>query len=176
MRSARKEKPRLPWARKDPAVGATWGASKPGGLNMKEWLQPRNGVRAKVAARVVVVRRPICNMGKAEATWEETGESTTWGTGVRAQAPREGGVEITSRRPISQQGLAATCKDPPTEALTIGGGRDLGWRMSQYERRRRGNALRGGARRLPGTGNARTGQRGSGHLAVPGWPSDTEPS
>ena len=48
------------------------------------------------------------------------------------------------------------------------GRRNLVRRMSPYERRRGGNALRQGARRLAGVGNADAGQRGSGHLAVPG--------
>jgi len=38
--------------------------------------------------------------------------------------------------------------------------------MSQYEQRRRGNALPGDGPRLPNGGNTRVGQRGSGHLAV----------
>jgi hypothetical protein len=38
--------------------------------------------------------------------------------------------------------------------------------MSQYERRRRGNALPGDGSRLPSGGNTRAGRRGSGHLAV----------
>ena len=37
------------------------------------------------------------------------------------------------------------------------------WRMSPYERRRGGNAPPGGSRGRPGAGNARSGQRGSGH-------------
>ena len=40
--------------------------------------------------------------------------------------------------------------------------------MSPYERGRKGNAFREGARRLPHQGNADMGQRGSGHLAVTG--------
>src|SRR4029077_20543934 len=40
------------------------------------------------------------------------------------------------------------------------------WHMSQYERRRRGNALPGDGPRLPSGGNTRSGRRGSGHLAV----------
>ena len=40
------------------------------------------------------------------------------------------------------------------------------WHMSQYERRRRGNALPGDGSRLPSGGNTRAGRRGSGHLAV----------
>jgi hypothetical protein len=37
------------------------------------------------------------------------------------------------------------------------------WRMSPYERRRGGNAPPGGSRGRPSAGNARSGQRGSGH-------------
>src|SRR5262249_10629533 len=40
--------------------------------------------------------------------------------------------------------------------------------MSPYERGRKGNAFREGARRLPHEGNAGLGQRGSGRLAVTG--------
>ena len=43
-------------------------------------------------------------------------------------------VEITSGRAIFQQGLTTTCKDSPTKASTVGGGRILVWRMSPYER------------------------------------------
>jgi hypothetical protein len=45
--------------------------------------------------------------------------------------------------------------------------------MSPYERERRSNILRGGGVRLPDGGNAKIGQRDSGHLAVS---SDTEPA
>jgi hypothetical protein len=38
--------------------------------------------------------------------------------------------------------------------------------MSPYERRRRGNALRGDGSRLPNGGNADIGQRDSGYLVV----------
>jgi hypothetical protein len=57
---------------------------------------------------------------------------------------------------------------------TKGGKRIKVWRMSPYERRRSGNALREDARRLPCDGNTGMRQRGSGHLAVPGWSSDSE--
>ena len=54
-------------------------------------------------------------VGKADVAWEGTVKSTMRGTGTQAQASREGFAEITSGRTISQQGLAATCKDPSTE-------------------------------------------------------------
>jgi hypothetical protein len=72
---------------------------------------------------------------------------------------------IYPTRAISQQGLAATCKDPLYKAGAEISRRDLVWRMSEYERRRRGNALRGGAGRHHGEGNTRSVQRSSGHLA-----------
>lgn len=109
-------------------------------------------------------------MGKADVAWEGTVTSTMRGTGTQAQASREGFAEITSGRTISQQGLTATCKDLLNEAEAEGGRRVLVWRMSPYERRRRGNAFRGGARHYPENGNAELGQRGSRHSAAPGRP------
>ena len=85
-----------------------------------------------------------CFSGKADVLWEETGRCTTETAGVGVQAPGERLAEITSGRTISQQRLVATCKDPPEEVKAKVGGRVLVWRMSPYERRRRGNALRGG--------------------------------
>ena len=74
-------------------------------------------------------------------------------------------AEITSGRTISQQGLAATCKDPPYKTTEIGG-RAMVWRMSLYERRRKGNAFRSGAGRRSGEGNTHARRSGSGRLAV----------
>ena len=74
--------------------------------------------------------RPSHNVGKAVVLWEETGNCTTGTAGVGVQALGEGFAEITSGRAISQQGLAATCEDPLTKAVTVGEGRDLVWRMS----------------------------------------------
>ena len=79
-------------------------------------------------------RRPDDVFGKADVLWEETGKCTTRAAGVGVLARRERFAEITSGKAISQQGLTATCKDPPAKAATVGGGRDLVWRMSQYER------------------------------------------
>jgi len=45
----------------------------------------------------------------------------TAATGARASKERL--AEITSGRAVSQQGLAATCKDPPTKAKAVGGGK-----------------------------------------------------
>jgi len=67
---------------------------------------------------------------KADARREETSECTVGAAGVRVQAPGERLAEITSGRSVSQQGLAATCEDPPAKAQTVGGGRVSDWRMS----------------------------------------------
>jgi hypothetical protein len=103
---------------------------------------------------------------KADDSWEGTGtrtRGTPRGRGPGAWAGRAG---ITSGKTMSQPGLAATGKDYPIEAEAEGGWREMVWRMSPYELRGRGNALRGGARHRPGQGNTVAGQRGSGHLAV----------
>ncbi len=55
-------------------------------------------------------------MGKAVVAGEVTGMCTLRTAVAEAQASRERFAEITSGRAITQQGLAATCKDPPTVA------------------------------------------------------------
>ena len=62
-------------------------------------------------------------MGKAEALWEETSTCTLGTAGVRVQASGERFVEVTLGRSFTQQGLTATCTDPLTKAVTVGGGR-----------------------------------------------------
>ena len=86
-------------------------------------------------------------------------------------------AEIMSGRAIAQQGLATTCKDRAHNANSGGAGRAVVWRMSPYERRRGGNAPPGGLRGRPGAGNARSGQRGSGHsvAAAVGYAPDLGP-
>jgi len=91
-------------------------ASKPADLNrMKNQRRndqsPEISSRTEVTVRNVAQRRPGCLSGKAEASWEETGMSTTRATGVRVQARGEGFAEITSGRATSQQGQTATCED-----------------------------------------------------------------
>ena len=91
-------------------------ASKLGGLNIKECLQPREklpcGSRCAESWRE---SRPCQRGGKAGVLWEETGEGTGGDAGVWGQASKERHAEITSGRATIQQGLAATCKDPPDE-------------------------------------------------------------
>jgi len=71
-----------------------------------------------------------------------------------------------SGRAWSQQGLATTCKDSGLTGELEGPERDKVWRVSLYERRRRGNALRGDLRGRPD--GSVIGQRGSGHSAAVG--------
>ena len=127
------------------------------------------------SCRDAAMRRPGPNAGKANVLGEVTGACTLGAAGVGVQARREGSAEITSGRACAQPGLAATGKDHPSEAMPKPGGGQQVWRMSPYERRRRGNALPGGSSSLPRGGNTGTWQRGSGRLAVPGRLSDTAP-
>ena len=121
------------------------------------------------------LRRPGSNAGKAKVLGEATGACTLGAAGVGVQTRGEGLAEITSGRACAQQGLAATCKDRPSEAMPKPGGGQQVWRMSRYERRRRGNALPEGRPCLPRGGNTDPRRSGSGHLAVPGGRPDTEP-
>ena len=121
------------------------------------------------------MRRPCPNEGKAKVLREATGTCTLGAAGVGVQTRREGSAEITSGRAAEQQGLTATCKDLSHQAKAKGGRSAAVWRMGPYELRRRGNAFRGGARRLLHNGNAGVEQRGPGRLAVPGCFPDTEP-
>ena len=86
-------------------------ASKSGGLNIRECLQPRNEYRTEAAVRIL--RKPIlsergegrCFVGRNGYMHHEDS------TGVGSQASTEGSAEITSGKANSQQGLVATCKD-----------------------------------------------------------------
>ena len=127
------------------------------------------------SCRGTATRRPAGDSGKANVLGEATGACTPRAAGVGVQTRGEGSAEITSGRACAQQRLAASCKDRPSEAMPKPDGGQQVWRMSQYERRRRGNALPGGSPCLPRGGNADPRQSGSGHLAVPGWRSDSEP-
>ena len=77
------------------------------------------------------------------------------------------GAGTMSGRASSQQGLETTCKDLVIDGITEGTRRDEVWRMSPYERRRRGNALPDGPRGRPERNDTPAGQRGSGHSAAP---------
>jgi hypothetical protein len=94
--------------------------------------------------------------------------------GVEGQASEERIAEITSGRIGSQQRARSNLQGPLEISVDHEvRRRELVWRMSSYERGRRGNAFRGGVRRHPDASNAGVRQRSSGHLAVPEW-STTE--
>jgi len=95
------------------AVGAAWGSSKYGSPNIKGWLQPRNVVLAETAVQDRLGSRTCVLWCEAEAFWEETGKSTRREPRGRGLGTYTRIAEIMSGRTISQQGLAATCKDPP---------------------------------------------------------------
>ena len=73
-------------------------------------------------------------------------------------------------------GTGDNLQRPGAQGESRGAGRVVVWRMSPYERRRGGNAPPGGSRGRPGAGNARSGQRGSGHSVATtvGRQPDTE--
>jgi hypothetical protein len=79
------------------AVGTIWGASKLGGRNITKYLHPRNAtLREIVIRRFDAGSRPILDLGKADGTVEETGESTRCTAGVWDPASKERLSEITS--------------------------------------------------------------------------------
>jgi len=131
---------------------------------------PKSTLRRSCSAQDFVSRRPELQAGKADDRWEETSTSTVGDTGVWGQTSKERFVEITSGRTISQQGLAATCKDPSYKAMPKLEEREVVRRMGPYERRRRGNALRSGDKHRSRAGNTEPGQRDPGRLAVAGDP------
>jgi hypothetical protein len=118
------------------------------------------------------MRRSRSLWGEAAAFREETGKSI--GRASRGMGPSACAriAETTSGRAISQQGLATTCKDSSDEGKPEVGERDLAWRMSPSEQRRRGNALREDPGDPPWWGNTPAGQRGSRHLAGSRLPPD----
>jgi hypothetical protein len=84
------------------AVGTTWEASKFGGLNIKEYLQPRNTDPRKVVfAENLREAGPNYTLGKADDTGEETGKCTPWyrrgrGSGSRRKIRRDNVGNIPS--------------------------------------------------------------------------------
>ena len=98
------------------AVGTIWRASKLGGLNIKEYLQPRKSHCEKSYSWNEAGSRPKRLVGKAADTDEETGTCSLWdrrGTGSSISGKI---FRITSGRTPWQQGLVATCQDSSHEA------------------------------------------------------------
>ena len=148
------------------------GLASTGARTEENDYSPEIRLPAEAVAADSSMRRPRFHWGQAEAFREETGKSI--GRASRGMGPSACAriAEITSGRAISQQGLATTCKDSSDQGKPEVGERDLAWRMSLSERRRRGNALRedpGDPRRW---GNTPAAQRGSRHLAGSRPPPD----
>ena len=150
-----------PWMRWEQPGGLASTGARTG----ENDYSPEIRLPAEAVAADSSMRRPRFHWGQAEAFREETGKSI--GRASRGMGPSACAriAEITSGRAISQQGLATTCKDSSDEGKPEVDERDLAWRMSLSERRRRGNALREDPGDLPRRGNTPTGQRGSRHLA-----------
>src|SRR5262245_4271296 len=116
----------------------------------------------------VAKRRPAVRTGKANVPREETGDSTLGAAGVGVPARREGRQRQRWEEPLRSRGWQQPARTFRIRAEPEIERRVKAWRMSPYERGRKGNAFREGARRLPHEGNAGLGQRGSGRLAVTG--------
>ena len=98
-------------------VGAVRVASKLGGPKVTNDDGPENDSRTKLLQAEYCSRRPTCRkVGKADAEREGMDKRTVRAAGVRVRASKERYAEERSGRATSQQGLAATCKDPLTEA------------------------------------------------------------
>jgi len=124
------------------AVGTIWGASKLGGLNIKNCLPPRNS--CPLRSRLSGGKReadPVDSRGRPMTQGKKQANAPCGTAGVRGQASREGFAEITSGRSHSQQGLATTCEDSSNEVEPKERRGRWDRRMSPYERGRRGNAL-----------------------------------
>jgi hypothetical protein len=102
------------------AVGATWEASKIGGLNIKECLQPRKHPRGKVVFADLAGSRPSLSGGRPMTQGKKQAYALCGTAVVGDQASEERFTEITSGRSCWQQGLVATCKDSSNEAKAEG--------------------------------------------------------
>ena len=108
--------PAARWDSVPPAVGAVRGPSKCGSRNIREWLQPRNGNLTSKPRRGEFPRaEPFESEVRPMSAGKETGQSTGGARRGRGPSTRTRIGEITSGRAVIQQGLTATCKDPPHE-------------------------------------------------------------
>ena len=126
-------------------------------------------------AELSLVADPLAELGEGRRREGRNGHvhlSDHRGTGPSIQGRIRRDNVGKGHRPA---GAGSDLQRPAKRGMTEGGGRELVWRMSPYELRKRRNVLRRGAGRHACSGNARGRQRGSGHLAVPGGPPDVEP-
>ena len=155
-------------------MGVTRRASKTGGLNIRNDNDLERQARLKSLSGYCGADPPggggegRCRRGRNG--YEHLASHRGTGPGIRGRTRRD-----NVGKGHLPAGAGSNLQRPAARGHAEGGGRVMVWRMSPYERRRRGNALRGGARHHPGRGNTRAGQRGSGHLAAAGQSSDFEP-
>src|SRR3974377_739031 len=111
---------------------------------------------------------PLFVRGRPMSQGKKTGDSTLGAAGVGVPARREGRQRQRWEEPLRSRGWQQPARTFRIRAEPEIERRVKAWRMSPYERGRKGNAFREGARRLPHEGNADMGRRGSGRLAVTG--------
>jgi hypothetical protein len=121
-------------------------------------------------------RRPRPVGGEADALQEETGQHWRGAAGYGSKRLHTDRGDNVGNHHLAA-GACRNLRRPTRGAPRKAGGRERVGRMSPYERRGPGNAGRGDARRLPGSGNAWPRQRGSRQVAgdVPGMCLDAEP-
>ena len=107
---------------------------------------PKSGTARSCFRRNVAVANPQsgggegrCRTGRNEHVHREGCRGT--GPGIQGNVRRD-----NVGKDHLPAGAGGNLQGPADRGMTEGGGRDLVWRMSLYVRRRRGNALRGGAR------------------------------
>ena len=105
---------------------------------------------------------PVALWGRPEGSGKITGDAPGTPPRCKAQASKERSAEITSGRSSAQQGLAAACKDSLTRVKPKEERARRDWRMSLYERRRKGNIFRSVGKRHSDSGNTGVRQRSSG--------------
>jgi len=97
------------------AVGTIWEASNLGGLNVKEYLQPRNDHAKKSFWRKKREADPSNWRGRPMTRRKKQANALRETAGAGDQASEERFPAITSGRSCGQQGLVATCKDSSNE-------------------------------------------------------------
>ena len=112
------------------AVGAAWRSSECGGLNGDGMATaPKSGTSLQLHCEEVWCVERVRGARRPASPRKDRTDALGEHRGVGVQAPTQGLQGIMSGRTISQQGLAATCEDPPRRE-TESGGRVLVWRMS----------------------------------------------
>jgi hypothetical protein len=98
------------------AVGTIGEASKIGGLNITEYLQPRKTSALKSFKRKKREADPMIFWGRPMTRRKKQVNALRGTAGVEDQASKERFSEITLGKSHGQQGLVITCKDSSNEA------------------------------------------------------------